>query len=694
MPVQKTDKTESYTRKSVDIENQHRMAEFRADTINEDKRTVDVVFSTGARVMRFSFMRGRYVEELSLDPKHMDLSRLNGGAPCLDSHSFYQLSSQIGVVERAWVADGVAMATIRLSSRDDVEPIWQDIRDGIIRNVSIGYSVQKYEVTKNEDKPDEYRAVEWQPFEISFVTVPADADAGVRQNSQNLNPCILEMVRSDPPQQKGIDMPKAIKKDAEQTAATENRSNENAPQSQNVSENVESTETRLDRKPKKDPALEAAGLDENAIRAAERQRVTDIQAAGRSVGLDDAVATRFVEQGLSVDESKVRMHDEVAKRQELTVIRTQVEMPHDGQNEDETRMAAMQCAIAHRANYQNNELTDAAREYRGMSLVDIARDCIVQRGGKVRGLTPMEIVGIALNTEQRSGGMMGTSDFPIILGNTINRTLRSAYDEAPRVWERFTRRIGVKDFKQIERAQIGGGDMAFEKVNEHGEFKRGSFGEASEKYKIDSYGRIIALSRQAIINDDMSAFDRIPQIFGRKASDFEGDMVMAFITGNYVMGDGTALFHSDHKNLATGALISVASLGKMRTAMRTQTGLSDDEILNLIMKFLLVPAALETDAEKFLSTNIVPAKAADENPFKGKLELLVDPRLDAVSKTSWYIIADPMQIDTIELAHLEGQEGMFTETRHGFNVDGVEIKVRIDRGGAPIDHRGFQKNPN
>ena len=101
---------------------------------------------------------------------------------------------------------------------------------------------------------------------------------------------------------------------------------------------------------------------------------------------------------------------------------------------------------------------------------------------------------------------------------------------------------------------------------------------------------------------------------------------------------------------------------------------------------------MEMEAEKFLSTQIVPAKAADENPFKGSLELLVDPRLDAASETAWYLVADPAMIDTIEYAYLEGQSGVYTESRVGFDVDGVELKVRDDFAAAAIDWRGMFKN--
>ena len=100
----------------------------------------------------------------------------------LNNHDRYGgLSSQIGVVERAWVEDGKGGATIRLSRRPDVQGIVQDVRDGIVKNVSIGYEVRRVRREEQEDdKRPIYRAVDWEPFEISLVPVPADPTAQIR----------------------------------------------------------------------------------------------------------------------------------------------------------------------------------------------------------------------------------------------------------------------------------------------------------------------------------------------------------------------------------------------------------------------------------------------------------------------------------------------------------------------------------
>ena len=87
---------------------------------------------------------------------------------------------------------------------------------------------------------------------------------------------------------------------------------------------------------------------------------------------------------------------------------------------------------------------------------------------------------------------------------------------------------------------------------------------------------------------------------------------------------------------------------------------------------------------------IAPATAADVNPFSGAMSLVVEPRLS--SATRWYVTADPGEIDGLEFAYLSGNEGPQVESRSGWDVDGVEIRVILDFGAGFIDHRGWFQN--
>ena len=163
------------------------------ESVDAERRTVELVWSTGAAVRRRDPWTGkRYDEVLSLEEAHVDLSRLNGGAPLLNTHGAWDLRDVIGVVERAWIArEGEALvgrATVRFSDRADVEPIWRDVASGIVRNVSVGYAVRSYEITETDGQPPVWRAVDWQPLELSAVPIGADAAAGFRAAGQPASP--------------------------------------------------------------------------------------------------------------------------------------------------------------------------------------------------------------------------------------------------------------------------------------------------------------------------------------------------------------------------------------------------------------------------------------------------------------------------------------------------------------------------
>jgi hypothetical protein len=178
------------------LPSQLREARLLPSTYNEQARTIEVTWGQGVRVRRFDWWRERYYdEELSMDASAVDMSRLSSGnAAVLDGHNRWSLNAQIGVIDRAWIEAGEGRAVIRLSEREDIAGIVGDIRAGIIRNISVGYSVQRYEIEEAPGEVPVYRAVEWQPNELSFVTVGADPTAATRsspESAQGSSPCVF-----------------------------------------------------------------------------------------------------------------------------------------------------------------------------------------------------------------------------------------------------------------------------------------------------------------------------------------------------------------------------------------------------------------------------------------------------------------------------------------------------------------------
>ena len=661
---------------------QLRRAPILPATVNSEARSVDVVFTTGAAVRRRRWTGWDtsvpFDEILEVSDRAVDLTRLNAGAPALDSHSVWSSHSQVGVVERAWIEGQEGKATIRFPREgldQAADRMFGLISDGIIRNVSVGYSIERVKVVEPAAKGEvEQRIVErWTPLEVSFVTVPADPRAQVRAADQASYP--VEIV--DTRMQKEASMPESTTIVAGDVPA--NHETRQAPVA--APANPEPTTART---PEPSPAPDSEAIATRA-REAERDRVSTIYDLTGRLNLERSFAEDLVKRGVSVDESRRLILDQVAAKSDETRTFPHVSIPLGGRDERVTRRDAVANALLHRYSPTLFPLEDAARQYRGMTLLELARESLGNAGVNTRGLSRDEVATRALHS---------TSDFPEILSAVTNKTLRQAYDAYPRTFALFCRQVLATDFKSMHRVQLGEAPQLLE-VGESGEFKRGTLGESKESYKVKTYGRVVAITRQVLINDDLDAFTRIPAMYGNSIAQLESDVVWSIITANPTMADGNALFHTAHKNLAgTGAALDVASVGAARAAMALQTGLDKKTVLNIRPAFLIVPAALELKAEQLVAQNLVPADSAKVVPQSIRtLSPISEPRLDAASATSWYLAASPNQIDTIEYAYLEGQQGAYIETRNGFDVDGVEIKCRLDFGAKAIDWRGLYKNP-
>lgn len=424
----------------------------------------------------------------------------------------------------------------------------------------------------------------------------------------------------------------------------------------------------------------------------ERARVQGIRKACRAAGLPSAIEDKLIDSGKPLIDCQREVFDELETRGGDRLGPMRGQNPRvtvdDGQMLVHVRAGIIN-ALSHRVAPSYFKLEDIGRNYRGLTLLDTAKLYLQASGIRVTNLSRMELAGMALGFQTRAG-YHTTSDFPLLLADVATKTLRRAYDEFPITFAPIVRRTTVPDFKTVNRVQLGDAPDLL-KVLEHGEFTRGSISEGREQLAVSTYGRIFAISRQALVNDDTSAFERIPMMFGRAFRVLESNLVWAQITSNPTMGDSNALFSSAHGNLATAdGAIDVTTLGAGRAAMRKQTGL-DGQKINVSPRYLIVPAELETLADQ-LTAAITPAVASNVNIFSGRLTVIAEPRLDDDSADAWYLAASPEQIDIIELAMLEGQDGPSVETQLGWNVDGIEFKARHDVTAKVLDWRGLYKN--
>jgi hypothetical protein len=616
---------------------------------DRDERTATLTWYTGAAVRRFD-SRGTFEMRFSMEPGAIRMERLaSGSAPLLNSHRDFTVDDVIGVITKAWVENGRGKATVRFSKRADVDPIWQDVQDGILRNASMGVAIHAIEdVTAQGATTRQVLVTDWEPEEVSLVPIGADPGAG------------FKFQRATGPQEQTM----------EQTSVTD------AGHEACVKGNAAGEQAREETKVNVDAERESA-------RMAERSRIQELEKIGRAVNLDAKLVARHVEAGTGVEDFRKLALEELAKRTEATPIRSATAAVT--RDEAETRRAGIIAALLHRYDPAVFPLKeDLGRDWTGLTLLDLARECLETGGTRTRRMPRHEIAKLALST----------SDFPSILADVANKTLRQAYEAYPRTFLPFSRRRSAVDFKNINAVQLGEAP-SLQKVNEKGEFTHGSIAESKETYKLATYGRIVSITRQVIINDDLGAFTRIPAGFGVAAATLESDTVWGIVTSNPNMGDGTALFHANHGNLLSGggSALALAGLGSAMAAMAKQKGLDGITTLNVQGRYLAVPVALQLTAFQLVATNLAPAQSANVVPeYIRALMPIAEPRLDAASATAWYLFASPDQIDTIEYAYLEGQDGVYIETRQGFDVDGVEIKARLDFGAKAIDWRGMQKN--
>jgi hypothetical protein len=213
--------------------------------------------------------------------------------------------------------------------------------------------------------------------------------------------------------------------------------------------------------------------------------------------------------------------------------------------------------------------------------------------------------------------------------------------------------------------------------------------EAQEAYKVAKYGKVIPYTWEMIVNDDLSAFSRIPQAAANGAVQKQSDLVYSILTSNANMADNNALFSVAHGNLAgTATGITAAGLSTAMAAMRVQKDMANN-FLNVQPRFLICGPAKEQEALQLLNGTYMPtAKETAVTPWMRSLVVIVEPRLTG---NQWYLAADPAAIDTIEYSFLDG-EAFFTESEMDFNTDTYKVKARTVFGTKAIDWRGLYKN--
>lgn len=585
-----------------------------------DYEAIPLTIATSSPIKR----RNGFIEILDCTPAGVDLSR----APLslIVSHDLDRLA--IGIVENLRAAGDRVTGEVRFGSSDEARQVRADVLAGIHRYVSVGYAY----LDDGRETP-EGTVVRWMPYEVSVVSAPADIKAGFMRSHQGFN----------------------TMDDHDQSA-----NHGDTPGSQEPL-------TRSARR-----AAARQQFAENHQVELERQRVSDILLISRRHGVEE-LGTAAIRDGITEADFRRLTLEELARRDRASGGHLNVR--DAGAHYGNGSSQILETLVARLGGRPQGEILGNA------SCVDLAVRCLDAMGVAVNARDSRDsIIARALHT--RGGGYQTTSDFPSLLGDAVGRALAQRYGERPPALRATARLNNLRDFRDRQVVRMGVAP-SLERVNEHGEFKHGAVDEGSNAWRLATYGRIIAITRQALVNDDLGGFESVISSFAEAAARREADELASLLLSNPTV-DGSAVFSVPNSSQITDVL-GITGLGAAVAKLRAQ-----QEFGELVMQepgALVVPAALEMTARQLVAS-IVANQVSAVQPWK--LEVIVEPRLDATSTTAWYLAAANQR--AFEYGYLDGAQGIQTFTEEGFDVDGLRVKARLDFGCGWVAPVGWVKS--
>lgn len=435
------------------------------------------------------------------------------------------------------------------------------------------------------------------------------------------------------------------------------------------------------------------------IIAQEQTRVTGIQDAVRVAGLEASVAEDLVKANKTIDQARAAIFEKLAERSAQNPTRQHIEVIPGGDATEKWLRggvnwllvrSGMSALVARHEGIKEAEL--APGEFRGMTLLDLAKDSLNRRNIAFRGRAGMEVAGLAFRANYQT-----QSDFANLLETAMHKVLRAAYATQSDTWSRFCGVGSVSDFRTHNWYRLGALSV-LETMNEHGEFRSKSIPDAEKTtHSAGTRGNIIGITRQVIVNDDIGFVMRLTEMFGRAGKLTIEKAVFTSLLLNSGLGptqsDGQALFHSNRSNVnASATAITVAGIEADRAVMRSQMDPSSQEYLDLQPSVLLVPVGKRGDALTINDAQFDPADSKFQKPntVRGLFKEVIDtPR---ITGTRRYLFADPTINPVFLVSFLEGQREPVLETQDGWRTDGVEMKARLDFGVDVVDYRGAVTN--
>ncbi len=426
---------------------------------------------------------------------------------------------------------------------------------------------------------------------------------------------------------------------------------------------------------------------------AERERVSELSSLCREFGMDTSITEKFIKDGTSMEAARAAVLNELKKNKGPLNLRVTAD------ETDKFRDAAAD-ALLMRAGVNVAKPAPGATDLRGMSIRDIAIECMVRCDGRnANELLRMDRSD--LYTELSRQFYNPTAAFPAILDAAIKKNIVTAYESVPTTFEKWTNKGSVTDFKSTpDHSYLIGGAGDFLLVPENGELKHDTPStELLPQRKIDTYGRQFSMSRQAFINDDIGFLTNVPSLYAAAAKKTINKQVYKILMNNPAIYDGVNLFATAHKNLiASGAAPSSATIQAIILQMQRQLDPFGDAII-IKPTYLVVPVGYGfTIATIFNSPTINTADNTQSvNPlFNAAIQVIEDPTLNVLAGTGavpWFMVGDKTSAKSIQVDYLNGQETPTIRRSEQAGQLGFVWDIYLDWGVTVVDFRGIAKNP-
>ena len=607
----------------------------KLEGFNAEDRTVNLSFASESPVPDF----WGEPEILRCTDDAMDTKRFTDGLmPILYNHKRDEI---IGKPTKIWIENGRAMATIQFANTAKAEEVMGLVRDGFLNGVSVGYRVNEWQVIeKGQTSVDgitgpAWIATRWEVFEISIVTVPADGTVGVGRS----------LLYGDLPEPQ--------------------KENENEREARKMAE----AKNPIPQKTPEPTPAPAPNLDEirEAAQKAERERCLQIAGLCKDFNIDDEQRQQWIDGGSEITTVNRELL-EILNKRNAPVPRVQM-----GETEEEKLRAARRDALLMRNGISVEKPAHGASELRHMSVRDMARDMLARSGEKnVYALDDGTLYERALTT----------GALPTLLKDATDFSMKQGFARAAGTYDKWAYIGSLPDFRESNIVDISA-DADPKLIPENGEFTDASMKESKETVRLQTYGRSYSYTRQAFINDDVSVLTRIPE-------------ELAYRMGAYINKEAYEALSKakfDTANTGTGAAISTDSLAEAMAKLRLAKDSAKNN-LRIMPRFLIVPVAQYVKAAQLIHSAADPngAHSGVNNPFRGALEIVTDPELDAVDGDTWYLAGTPVYGYGVQVNFLNGNKTPILESKQSFDVLGWKYRMYLDFGVKALSTLGYVKN--